>query len=321
MLKNLFALRAFNLDAGGGGGAPNPGAGGAGPTSAGGGSPAPGAAPAGAASPAGAAAASPGAKNPFTGEPASQQPPAGMGHNGGPYFPDKLPDHLRGANERETLDKVFAAYSGAREEISRRGSPPKDPSEYAIDFGDDLKAVFGDPSTSAELKVFKSVAHRHGLTKEQVAGIARDYHAGLLSEKIVTPIDYMKEARAIVGDAARGRTEEQIKQEAGKIWQETAGWVDGMVASKAMSKEGGDALKSILESADGIKAVRAIRQLTLEGAINPGAGSGVPGGVTKEDLARRAQSDEVNPLHPKFDPRKARQLEEDYRAFYAGRAA
>lgn len=312
MLKNLFALPAFNLDAGGaggGGGAGGPAAGGAaggGQASGGGGS-----APAG--------GAQSGAKNPFTGEAAGggQPPPAAMGHNGGPRFPDGLPDHLKGTNEGETLSKVWAAYSGAREEIAKRGAPPKDASEYAIEFDDDLKAVFGDPSTSAELKIFKTVAHRHGLTKEQVAGLARDYHAGLLSEKIVTPIDYMKEARAIVGDAARGRTEEQIKQEAGKIWTDTAGWVDGLVGSKAVSKEGGERLKGLLETADGIAAVRALRQMTLESAINPGAGQGAPGGISKDDLVKRQADPRNQPFSGKFEQAFYDETNRLFQGFYA----
>ena len=36
-----------------------------------------------------------------------------------PYRPEGLPDHLYGASDRETLDKVFGAYKPAREAIAR----------------------------------------------------------------------------------------------------------------------------------------------------------------------------------------------------------
>lgn len=304
LITRIIPRPVFNAEGGAGGG-------GAGAAAA---AADPGAAGASSGAGTGTGTAPPAVKNPFTG---AEAPPPAVAGKDGAYFPEKLPEHLRGGNDRETLDKVFAAYSGAREELSKRGSAPKDLAEYKLDFGDDLKKVFGDPETSPEIKIAKQVAMKHGLTKEQLSGFVRDYHEGLLAGQVVKPMDPAKEARAILGDAARGRSEADIAQEAGKIWEDTVKWLDGMVSSKVLTAEGADALKPALETAAGVKAIRALRQATLEHALNPGAGQGVPGGLTKEDLQRRASSPEVDPLNPKFDPRKARALEEDYRRFYA----
>lgn len=321
MTETFHILPVFNLDAGAGGGGGG-GAGGQAAGGAGGGSQAAGAAAAGAATSA-AATGGGGLKNPFTGEAAgggaSQQGGDQAGQQAtGAYYPDKLPEHLRGPNDRETIDRLNAAYSGAREELSKRGAAPKDAKEYVFDIGDDLKKVYGDPETNEELKVFRQVAHKHGLTKEQAAGIVRDYYAGRLDAGLDNVLDPIKEAKALIGDEAIGRGPQEIAKRAGEIWKDTTAWVDSLVRSKRITADQADAGKAMLESAAGIQFVRALKEMTGQSAIVPGGGGGAAGGITKDTLNQRIADPRNNPFDAKYDATFRTETDRLYQAFYAG---
>ena len=66
---------------------------------------------------------------PAAGAPAAGQAPADPGASAA-YRPEGLPDHLLGKDERETIDKLFKAYGGAREAIAKFGAVPEAPDKY-----------------------------------------------------------------------------------------------------------------------------------------------------------------------------------------------
>lgn len=285
--------------------------------------PAAGAAPAPAA--AGGAAAPAAPVNPFTGAPASAAAPAAATPAPTPstppasntYYPEKLPEHLRGTSDRETIDKLWANASGLREEMSKRGSVPDKPEGYKLELGEDLVKVFGDPSKDPGTAIFRSLAAKHKLTAEQAAGLYRDWHADLLEQGVYKPLDIGVEAKKLLGSDANGLSLDQVKAKAGARWQETVTWVDGMVAAKALTPELGVLAKAVAETADGIQLLEAWKRSARETGLQPGGQQA--GSVTKEELDRRNNDPRGNPMDPRFDPAFERQTQEMFRAFYGAR--
>jgi hypothetical protein len=76
---------------------------------------------------------------------------AAAGQSGGdggappaPYRPDGLPDHLVGASERETIDKLWKAQEGYRQAQAKYEPPPADASGYTFEFSDKVKPYAAD---------------------------------------------------------------------------------------------------------------------------------------------------------------------------------
>ena len=65
------------------------------------------------------------------------------GSEGDAYLPEGMPEHLRGANDRETIDKLLKAYTPLREAQSR-GKPSAVTDYGPVAFSDEFKASHGD---------------------------------------------------------------------------------------------------------------------------------------------------------------------------------
>lgn len=252
---------------------------------------------------------------------AGGDPPKGGAADGAPYHPQGLPDHLRGTNDRETIDKVLGAFSGLRTEMSKRGTVVKDAKDYKLALSETASKVIGnDLSKDRSVAVFRSVALKHGLTAEQASGLFSDIMDENIAAGIVKTIDPMKEAKAILGDAAVGRNDQDLMAEASRRWQALNDRVDGMVAGRQISEDQAAAAKQLMETANGVLFLETMFKRAGEHGLQPGGQSGA-GGITKADLDRRINDPRANPMHPKYDPAFEAETDRLGRAFYSAQDA
>lgn len=246
-------------------------------------------------------------------------PPAG----GQPYFPQNFPDHMRGGNDRETIDKVFGAYSGLREELSKRGTVPKEPKEYNLALSETAAKVLGaDLSKDRSSQIFRNLAHKHGLTDKQASGIFGEFMDEQLAAGVIKVIDPIAESKLIVGDGAVGRTDDEVKGMAAARWQAVMDQIQGFVNDKSVSAEGAAELKKIADTGHGVLALEALLKATGEHGLQPG-GAGGGAGITKEELDKRINDPRCNPMNAKYDPAFEAETDRLGRAFYnaQGKAA
>ncbi len=84
--------------------------------------------------------------------------------------PRGLPDHLFGASDRETVEKLFNANKPARDEIAKfgeLGKLPKDADGYAFEPSDALKPYLPDFANDPVLKLVRGAAHAAGIREKQ----------------------------------------------------------------------------------------------------------------------------------------------------------
>ena len=234
---------------------------------------------------------------------------------GQPYYPDKLPEHLRGASDRETLDKVFGAYSGFRDEQAKRGAVPKTADEYKLELSPEAKATFGDPASDPRAKIFKSLAHKHGLTDKQAAGVFAEFHAEMIGQNLVPKFDPAAEIEKLAAGKA-GLNAEQKRQEAASRWKGAVDWADGLVAQKTLSKEQATLIKAVAETADGVMLIEALRGLSREHGLQTG-GAGTQTALTKADLDRRTADPRNSPFAAGYDPAFRAETDRLYQQFYS----
>ncbi len=260
-----------------------------------------------------------GSANPF-GKPA---PASGDGKAGdgraptatpGAYYPDKLPDHLRGASDRETIDKLHQNWTDLRGELSRRGTVPAKPEDYKLNMSEELRKVYGDPSKDKGSQIFRSLAAKHKLTAEQAAGIYEDWHAELLSQGVYAPIEPMAEAKKLLGGEVVGKSDQQIMQAAAGKWKDAVDWIDGMVGQKSLTPELAMLAKGLLETADGINLIGVFRAGMREHGVQPSGQSAA--GLTKQQLSDRNNDPRGNPRDPRYDAAFEQETQRLFREFY-----
>lgn len=242
--------------------------------------------------------------NPF-GTPKSNAGGAGdAGGDGGhaPYYPESFPDHLKGKDERETLDKVFGAYSGMRDSLSKRGTVPKEAKDYKFELSENAaKVIGGDLTKDRTVQIFRTIAHKHELTDKQAAAVFRDFNDEMLGTGLIQVLDPNKEARAILGDAAVGRSDQEVMEMASQRWQTLASRVDGLVNSKAISPEQAAAAKAMMDTSHGVLFLESMFKMSGEHGLQTGGHGAGSGGITKAELDKRINDPRGNPMHPLYD--------------------
>lgn len=271
-MRGLRDGRVFNADggAGGAGGTGNPlvdAAKGA----EGGGAPGAGGAPGGA----GPAAGGP-PKGPEGAPPAS-------------YLPEGLPKELAGANERETLDKLWKAHSSLPK-------PPEKPDGYAYQVPKDLEG-FIKPDTDPVLKGLREIGHKIGLTQTQFEALINETtRAEIKAGRLSKPVD-IADVFAELGEGGGDRAG-QIGKGQGRV-RAIVDQIDGLTTREQLSKDDAKALKVALSDAPTTRAIeRVLSLLPKEHGIQNG---GKPGGTGQpksyEDVARS--------LYPSMYPKAA----------------
>ena len=245
-----------------------------------------------------------------------QGTPGGQGAEGGqgtpsapqPYFPEGLADQFKGANERETLDKMAKALQGYRERDSQRQVPEK--ADAYQTFPDTLpetvkphiETLKGDPLfdriSAKALDLRMPVNDFQALTTEMFSVAAE---MGLMEP----PINAEAERAALTPDAAKHLPAEAQRQAREQRMNDNFAFLDKMADSpekRGLSKDNIDFVKAMLgDSAKGHQFIEHIKSMT-GGASGPVFnGQANNGADPKQDLQRRAALPENTWGHAKFN--------------------
>jgi hypothetical protein len=119
-----------------------------------------------------------------------------------PYYPEGLPEDLKGKDERETLDKLWKAEQA-------RARPPAKAEDYKLELPKDLEGVV-DPANDKVLPIWRAVAHKHGLTQAQYQAAIVDLYAGMQKAGVIDPgVNVRSELEAIGGGGGDKQTQYQ----------------------------------------------------------------------------------------------------------------
>lgn len=270
---------ARNLDGGGaaGGGAAS-GAGAAGGGAAGAGAAGGGAAGGGAGDAAGGggqsppdnlAAAARGAAAPDKAAPASD---AAKG-----YAPEGLPEELRGASDKDTIDKLFGKLNGM----------PKAPDKadaYEFKPSKDIAGLI-DPKSDKVLPIFREVAKAHNLSNDAFNGVINDLYAGMMKAGLVkAPVDMASEFVKLGGQGDPATQKQNGMQRVLQL----ADQLEGMATRELITQDMAQALISGANTAAGVLALERLISRWQDTAGAPAAG-GQPGtaGVSRGDVEKR----------------------------------
>lgn len=246
-----------------------------------------------------AAPANPNPNPPAAGAPAAGQPPADAGASA-VYRPEGLPDHLLGKDEKETLDKVFKAYAGARERISKLGDVPDAPDKYDFTPAEAVAPYLPDVKNDPVFKSAQAAAHKFGMGSAQFAGFINEFMGGLVQGQMLDdPFSADKERAIVAGDVQDPAERAKV---ADKVARDTVAFLDALVEQKKLPPDTADWAKGRTDRGHFLKLMQAMR------ASAPGielGGEGAPQGVTREDLRKR-QADPRQQTDPAFQAETTR---------------
>ncbi len=276
------------------------------------------AAAAAAAPPTSAPSQPPVAPKPGDGPGSEGKPPAGQPDPGAQpppsYRPDGLPEHLAGKDERETLDRVFKAYDGARREMAERGSVPKDADGYTFTPSEKLSAFAGSFEKDELFRGIRADALAHKIPDKQFNGFLNAAFERMLEMELVQkPVDLEAELAKLVPDAAKALDAGQQATARERRIRENVAFVDAL-DEKVLGKDEKIALQSLLDTAAGNRVVEWIKGIGRE--TPPALGGGTQEAITPQQLRQR-QADPRNQIaSPKYDPDFAAETSALYRKHY-----
>jgi hypothetical protein len=242
-----------------------------------------------------------------------------------PQWPDGFPEHLRGKDEAETLDKVNKALAGYREKDAKRDIP-ENPKDYLsleglkdFELSDELKPHFEQLSSDPIFEPLATEAKEIGVERPQFLrlwkkGMEAMGEAGLLEP----PVDEKAERAALLPDEAKSLPPAEQDKAIDKRMQDNLDFIDLMVENRGLDKEAGEYAQLMLaDRAKGHKFMEWIRNQFGGAGPGPGAHGGGGAGDSRESLRAELMKPEMQPGHPAFDPAKWRELDERYKAVVA----
>lgn len=261
---------------------------------------------------AGAAGAGAGGNGAAGGDAAAAAAAAG----GAPARPDWLPPNVEldkqflgdQPSAPDTISRLYNAYKGSREAISKFGAVPEKPDAYQLDDKPEIRKLFGDPDDKG-MQLLRTAAQQAGLTDRQFPALLNSFAKSFVDAGLLpAPIDPKAEAQKLVGRDFRGNDAELVA-EAKRRESAAEAWADGLVTNGTLAEEEGAYLKTFTGTAAGIQTLEKLARLAGGGPGIQTGGQGGDTGVTDEQLDARLRDPRYFSNSPSYDPAFAAETE------------
>jgi len=248
-------------------------------------------------------------------------PPAGQSGGGGgdaaPYRPDGLPDQYFGANERETIDKLWGATKGFRDAQAKYEPPPTDANGYAFEWSDSVKPYAADFGEDKFFAGVKEDALKAGLSNKQANAFLDGVMGRMISMQLVdAPVDVEAEKLKLAPADAKSLPPAERDAAIQRRVTNNIAFVDSL-AAKGFDK---DAAQSLGAELAAFPALNQLVEFMRDGAGGSGPALGGSGGAeaTKADLEKRVADPRNRFGTPGYDADFARETDRLFKVVHGG---
>ncbi|HEV2570942.1 MAG TPA: hypothetical protein VGU72_04330 [Beijerinckiaceae bacterium] len=229
-------------------------------------------------------------------------------------MPDGVPDHLKADNPVDFSTKVFEELGkqrNANREMGERFAAPKEvagydykPSEKAAPFVSDLAK---DPVYAAA----RASALKAGVPAKMFSEFVGGLYDTLADQgALQKPFDAGAARREFLGDAAKAMDDKQTLEAIRPVMQGLESFVDGLKNQKIIGDGQDEALKELLDTPAGMKALQSLQAFATSKGFTPGGVAPAAAGDARQVLEARRNDPRNDPNDAAYD--KAFQ-EETYR--------
>ena len=239
---------------------------------------------------------------------------AGNGVAGAPYLPEGLPDHLRGENDHGTIDKLWTAFSGARDRLAKQGTVPDNADGYTWDaLSQATRDLMPDMDSDPVLPIARQAAHACGISNEQLNSFV-DYLMPKCVETgaIEGPLDKAAELKLLESDEIADGTERAAKAEARQ--SDALAFVKGLQQRSILTEESAALLSSMGVYAEGVKTIEQLQAAMRGSGVQLGAGAGA--GRGRAEVEADMDDPRYDSESPKFDPAFRKRVDEEWKALF-----
>jgi len=210
---------------------------------------------------------------------------------GTPYVPEGLDERFKGANDRETIDKLAG-------EIAGRPKAPAKAEEYTLTLSEKQTARFGDMKDDPVLPIVKSVAHAAGLTNDQFQNMFTGLYEGMLEKGLldegIDPQQYIEALAPKGGDPATR------KAQAARRANDVLGNLNGLVTRQVLTKSEANLLQAVGDLPQGVIALEKVfKHFGVTGV--QGGGQGAGGAYSWNQWDQDMKDERYDSQSPKFD--------------------
>ncbi|TCD15149.1 hypothetical protein [Oricola cellulosilytica] len=230
------------------------------------------------------------------------------------HLPDGIPDHLKGQSDQETIDKVWGAYRGARDELAKNkpeGKPEK-PEAYSFEWPDSIKSSIAEDDKAVSL--FREIAHEAEFTQKQIAAIPKFFEAAAEKGLIDKPQDNNALLESLAPEGFQGSAEEKRTKGAQRLTT-ADNWVKQLTKDQGYDDAMKEELRLLTTSEPGVRVLERYMGSGVVKTVTPG-GERQASGVTQSQLNARVADPRNNSTSEKFDEDFAKETRELFkRAF------
>lgn len=254
------------------------------------------------------------------GAPGGGAPPAAVKPEGGdpaaPYRPEGLPDHLVGASEKETIDKLWTAQKGYRDAQAKYEPPPADVSGYTFEWSDAVKPYAADLGEDKFFAGVKEDALAAGLGPKQAGAFLDKVMGRMISMDLVDkPVDVEAEKAKMAPVDARGLAPAERDAAITRRIQTNTAFVDSFVG-RGFDAEAAKAINAELAAFPELN--QFVEFLRHGQNVNPAPGGSPPSGVTQADLEKRMADPRQRFGTPQYDADFAKETDRLFKALHGG---
>ncbi len=282
--------------------------------------PSPSGAGAGAADPSPAAPAADPAASSASAAAAGQDQPNQRQTNGATEWrPKGLPDHLAGKDATESLGKLFEAYSGLREKLSRgeAEAAPKDASAYVFEPVEAVKPWARSLADDPMMAKAREIAHASGMSQKAFNGFLNGIFAHMAEAGMVEPpFNADRERAALLPDISDPA---ERSREASRLVTENIATVRAL-REQGMPEDAATWLEAQLDRAAPNKALAFLAQKLADPGARPALGGQPGSAVTQADLDARIRDPRNNVGHRKYEPAFAAETTRLFQQLYGSGA-
>jgi hypothetical protein len=246
---------------------------------------------------------------------------------GAAYRPAGLPDHLYGAKNEETIDKLFTAVDGFRKIEGDRGAVPKDPAGYGFQPSDKLKPFAQNFDKDPLFGKTREIALGAGITDKQFQNFVAPLLEHMIDGGMVDkPVDANAQLLTLAPAGTYANDKEKGTAAAKRV-NDNIAWADGAKAQKTFGDQS-DAIADFLAAgaASDPRAHHLVEWLKAQSEgggpnLNPGGG-GAAGGFTAAGYdALLAEGNKLTAGSPEYKAWQSRKSEYAKKLWGEGPAA
>jgi hypothetical protein len=213
-------------------------------------------------------------------------------------MPDGVPDHLKADDAVGFAAKVFDDWGkqrNANRDMGAKYAPPADVKGYEYKPSDKAAPFVGDQTKDPVFTVARDAALKAGMPSKMFG----EFIGGLYDQladagALKPPYDASKARRDFLGDAAKTMDDKATLDAVAPIMTGLETFIDGLKNQKVLGEGQDEALKELLDTPNGMKALQSLQSVLASKGITPG-------GVAPAGAAEAAAAFDARRLDPRND--------------------